>query len=83
MESEIKRAFDAWEMVTPLRFTQTSTKPDIIIIFAVGEHGDGDGFDGRGGTLAHAYFPRYGGDAHFDASEIWTFESYQGMCYYH
>ena len=22
--------------------------------------------------LAHAYFPIYGGDAHFDDSEVWT-----------
>ena len=56
----------------------TTGKINIEIRFEKEEHGDGDPFDGRGGTLAHAYFPIYGGDAHFDDSEQWTIDSYRG-----
>merc|ERR1719266_2414819 len=50
----------------------------IEIRFERYEHGDGDAFDGPGGTLAHAYFPQYGGDVHVDDTEFWTIDSFKG-----
>ncbi|XP_044752537.1 matrix metalloproteinase-14 isoform X2 [Coccinella septempunctata] len=78
VDSTIQKAFNVWSEYTDLTFTPSSGNVHIDIRFEKGEHGDGDPFDGPGGTLAHAYFPVYGGDAHFDASERWTVDSYSG-----
>ncbi|XP_020290861.1 matrix metalloproteinase-14 isoform X2 [Pseudomyrmex gracilis] len=80
VEKEIAKAFNVWSGETDLTFTRKTGHDNvhIEIRFEVGEHGDGDPFDGPGGTLAHAYFPVYGGDAHFDDSERWTIRSYRG-----
>ena len=78
----IANALQVWADQTPLNFREvTRGSADIVIQFARGEHGDGYPFDGRGGTLAHAYFPGrgIGGDAHFDDHEYFSHNSYRGI----
>ena len=79
VDKEIAKALKVWSDVTDLKFRQKDSGPvHIDINFASRDHGDGDPFDGEGGTLAHAFFPVFGGDAHFDDSESWTINSYKG-----
>jgi len=83
VDSEIARALQVWSDVTDLTFEHIKDGPaHIDVKFADGEHGDGDPFDGTGGTLAHAFFPVYGGDAHFDNGEVWTMNTYYGTNLY-
>jgi len=79
VDREIKKALSTWSDHTDLKFVRKrSGKVHIDIRFEGGEHGDGDPFDGSGGTLAHAFFPVFGGDAHFDDDEPWTIGSFKG-----
>ncbi|XP_077653828.1 stromelysin-1-like isoform X1 [Urocitellus parryii] len=75
VDSAIEKALKVWEEVTPLTFSRMHEgEADIMISFAVREHGDFIPFDGPGQVLAHAYAPGPGinGDAHFDDDEQWT-----------
>lgn len=74
----VRQAFQAWEGVANLRFSevQPNHNPDFRIGWRSGNHGDGDGFDGAGNVLAHAFFPPpcggpNAGDMHFDEAETW------------
>merc|ERR1719186_942207 len=79
VDREIKKALDLWAKVSNLEFEEKKHgKVNIEIRFETGDHGDDDPFDGPGNILAHAFFPTFGGDAHFDNEELWTVESYRG-----
>jgi hypothetical protein len=67
------RAFARWSEATLLNFTETARESDadITIGFYGGDHGDGEGFDGPLGTLAHAFSPT-DGRFHLDAAETWV-----------
>ncbi|KAM8872768.1 stromelysin-3-like [Synchiropus picturatus] len=71
----VQEALGIWSAVTPLTFREvTGEKADIIIDFNRYWHGDSLPFDGPGGILAHAFFPRTHrqGEVHFDYDEHWT-----------
>ncbi|MBN3322491.1 MMP11 protein, partial [Atractosteus spatula] len=78
-KEKVRQAFQealrVWSEVTPLTFTEVASgRADIIIDFTRYWHGDNLPFDGPGGILAHAFFPRTHreGDIHFDYDETWT-----------
>jgi len=79
----VRSAFTYWAAQTDLVFLEvcTAAQADIIVLWAAGNHGDGNNFDGvspPGVVLAHGYFPpptaagAMAGDIHFDEDETWT-----------
>jgi hypothetical protein len=80
VRSEIERGLREWERYANLVLT-AGTDPaasrTIAIRFAAGAHGDAYPFDGRGGMLAHTFYPAptnsepLAGDMHLDAQEDW------------
>jgi hypothetical protein len=71
-EAAVETALEVWSDVADIEFTQTSVpnqRDSLDFSFT--------GLDGRGGTLAQAYFPddvnpsRIAGDIQFDTSESW------------
>lgn len=77
IRSIIKRAFKSYSDVADLEFEPNSKNPDLKISFVGKEHGDNHDFDGKGGTLAHAFFPE-NGSIHFDNDEDFTDNSVEG-----
>ncbi|XP_076008086.1 matrix metalloproteinase-17 isoform X2 [Genypterus blacodes] len=82
VDNILARAFKAWSDAAPLSFHRVQTDRrgeaggDIRVSFSRLLHDDGYPFDGRGGTLAHAFFPGrdvVAGDTHFDDDEIWNY----------
>ena len=75
---QIDAAFKVWKKSCALKFKKVNPNEscDIKITFCKKEHGDGCPFDGKGGVLAHGFYPGegIGGDLHFDMEEMWVEE---------
>ncbi|HYL77004.1 MAG TPA: matrixin family metalloprotease [Bryobacteraceae bacterium] len=79
-KEEIARAFSEWAKYAKLTFSPSDNPVGahtIAVLFASGAHGDPYPFDGRGGALAHTFYPfpvnpePIAGDMHFDNDESW------------
>lgn len=77
----VQRALAEWSRYARLTFTETPNRyasRNIDILFGHGAHGDPYPFDGRGGILAHTFYPAppnsepLAGDLHLDADEDWA-----------
>lgn len=77
----VQRALAEWSRYARLTFTESPNRyasRNIDILFGHGSHGDPYPFDGRGGVLAHTFYPAppnsepLAGDLHLDADEDWA-----------
>ena len=75
----VSKAFDKWASTTSFTFAQTQDyrNADLTVGFYWLFHGDGNPFDGPGGTIAHAYAPT-DGRLHYDAHEQWAVGAFPG-----
>jgi hypothetical protein len=77
--TEIARAMSQWSAAAAIEFTPMGSPKQarsIDIAFLPRDHGDGFRFDGRGGVLAHTFYPPpnaepIAGDLHLDIEEPW------------
>ena len=75
-------AWDYYSTINQSYLKARVIQKKILVQFKKGAHGDGYNFDGRGHTLAHAFYPGQGirsGQVHFDAEENWTIHGYKGF----
>lgn len=76
----IEKALAEWSKPVQLSFTYVSSSGarTIGVEFHTGAHGDAYAFDGKGGFLAHAFYPPpwnsepLAGDLHLDDDETWS-----------
>ena len=70
-----RKATNIWSRYSGIKFIETK-RPEIADIrftfkYRLHEDGSSNAFDGPGGALAHAFFPKKG-EAHFDVEEKWA-----------
>ncbi len=80
VKATIQSALAEWAKYAKLTFSESSNrsaKRNIDVLFGTGAHGDPYPFDGRGGVLAHTFYPAppngesMAGDLHIDDEEPW------------
>ncbi|XP_068304538.1 metalloendoproteinase 2-MMP-like [Pyrus communis] len=78
-QAAVARAFATWAGNSHFSFSQAQSyeNADLKISFGRRDHGDGAPFDGRGGTVAHAFAPT-NGRFHYDADEPWAVGAVEG-----
>ena len=73
---DVEAALEVWGRYVHLEFVRVeqNESSSLNFFFASRDHGDCCPFDGKGGVLAHAFYPRTfsQGDVHYDNDEFWT-----------